>query len=243
MTPPACPPAAGLRSCCRLSRGSRSAPAFACALGASILPEARGGGLARELLIGLRDAASAAGYEGVLAPVRPTAWTQMPHLTVAEYANVRLPDGRHFDPWVRTHEAVGGRIIGTCPDSAVFSGERADWERWTGTRLPENGRLIAPHTAGWLTITDDWGVLSEASLWLLHDLGGDDAASRDRSLSTPDRSRRVRAPGGVRRRAPTPGFARADAGTAPPRGRARQVSPDQRLSAARGASPWRPCTR
>ena len=143
---------------------------YACALGASILPEAQGGGLARRLLEGLRDAACAAGFFGMLAPVRPTAWTRMPHLTIGQYAQIRLPDGRHFDPWARTHERVGGTIIGSCHASAVFAGGHADWERWTGTRLPWDGSVIAPRTAGWLELRDGHGVLTESSLWLWHDL-------------------------------------------------------------------------
>jgi GNAT superfamily N-acetyltransferase len=151
-------------------QGFDEPPAFACALGASILPAARGAGISRRLLIGLRDAAKRAGYLGLLAPVRPTARLHMPHLPIAEYERTRLPDGRHFDPWVRTHEAVGGKIIGSCHASAVFQGSRPDWERWTGMRLPDNGRVLAPHTAGWLDLVDGWGVLTESSLWLLHDL-------------------------------------------------------------------------
>jgi GNAT superfamily N-acetyltransferase len=143
-------------------------PRFACALGASILPGIRGHGLSGELLKALRDQALALGYEGLLAPVRPSALWRMPHLSVEQYTDVRLPDGHHFDPWVRTHQRIGGRIIGTCPASAEFQASREDWERWAGMRLPDSGRVLISGAVGWLELEDGWGFLIEPSVWILH---------------------------------------------------------------------------
>jgi GNAT superfamily N-acetyltransferase len=149
-------------------QGFSRQPAYAAALGASILPAHRKGGLAGRLLTALRDRALELGYRGLVAPVRPSARWRMPHLSIEEYMRVRLPDGRHFDPWVRAHERIGGRIIGACAESAVFGGTREQWERWVGMRLPDNGVVICDHTIGPLELIDGYGILREDSLWLLH---------------------------------------------------------------------------
>lgn len=146
-------------------------PAFACALGISILPDARGTGLGLRMLSGLREAATAAGYKGLAAPVRPTEAWRMPHMTMAEFSRVRLPDGRHFDPWIRVHERAGGTIIGSCEDSITLQGSREQWEEWTGLRLPEQGFVLVDGANAYLTLGGGIGVLTEGSVWLLHELG------------------------------------------------------------------------
>jgi hypothetical protein len=148
--------------------GFSQQPAWACAHGASILVKARQGGLAADLLVALRDKALSLGYQGLVAPVRPTFRAKMPHLTIEEYAEMRLPDGRHFDPWIRTHERVGGKIIGTSTRSMYWYGERKQWEEWAGLKLPDNGKLLIDGSTGWLEIIDGFGTLVEDSVWLCH---------------------------------------------------------------------------
>ena len=148
--------------------GFATQPAWACAHGASILPEARVGSLAADLLIRLRDEALSLGYQGLVAPVRPTLRAKMPQLTIEEYSKMRLPDGRHFDPWVRTHEKVGGKIIGVSDRSMYWWGTREEWEEWTKMRLPDNGRVLIDGSTGWLTLEDGFGNLVEDSIWLMH---------------------------------------------------------------------------
>lgn len=143
-------------------------PDWAFATGTSILPEYQGSGLAGQLLEGLRDRAIELGYRGLVAPVRPSARWRALHLDIADYAELRLPDGRHYDPWVRVHERIGGEIIGSCPDSAIFSAPREDWERWAAMKLPDNGFFLIDGAIGWLSLKEGHGVLSEDSLWLLH---------------------------------------------------------------------------
>ena len=56
----------------------------------------------------------------------------------------RRADGSHFDPWLRIHERVGGEIIAPAPESMVIEAPVADWEEWTGMRVPGRRR---PHRA------------------------------------------------------------------------------------------------
>lgn len=156
----------------RAAVGYSRQPDWACALGTSVLPEYRRGGLSANMLIALKERAATAGYRGMLAPARPSHRALMPHLTIDEYAALRLPDGRHADPWLRVHEALGGVLIGVCARSLTLSAPRADWESWLAMRLPERARLIPPGSTGWLDIRDGVGTLIEDSVWMRHDIAG-----------------------------------------------------------------------
>jgi GNAT superfamily N-acetyltransferase len=138
------------------------------ALGTSVLPDYQKFGLSKTLLEELVKKAKSLGYKGMVAPVRPIYRFRMPDLTIQDYVNVRLPDGEHFDPWVRIHERIGGQIIGVCPASAVFSAPITDWQDWSKMKLPENGKVLVPNAINYLEIKDSLGVLKEDSIWILH---------------------------------------------------------------------------
>lgn len=178
-------------------------PAYVGAIGTSIDPDYEGSGLAGRLLSALRDEALRLGYKGLVAPVRPVFRWRMPHLSIEQYAEMRMADGRHFDPWVRVHERIGGRIIGVAEHSANFVGSREDWERWVGIRLPDDGRVLAPKTINFLDLVAGIGVLVEPSIWILHQPDGDDsvlAAAGEVGREQEDQVVEVggdRAPGGI----------------------------------------------
>jgi GNAT superfamily N-acetyltransferase len=138
------------------------------ALGTSVLPDYQKFGLSKKLLEELIKKAKALGYKGMIAPVRPIYRFRMPDLTINEYSQVRLDNGEHFDPWLRIHERIGGKIIGVCPASAVFSAPLNDWQDWSKMKLPESGRLLVPNAINYLEIKDGVGVLKEDSVWVLH---------------------------------------------------------------------------
>lgn len=142
---------------------------YASALGASVSPHIQAKGLSKELLKALKAQALSLGYKGMVAPVRPMLAARMPHLTISEYLETRLPDGRHFDPWVRAHESIGGKIIGSCEESAVFGGTREQWEGWAKMKLPDQGAFLFEGAINWLRMDSGYGILREDSAWLLHD--------------------------------------------------------------------------
>jgi GNAT superfamily N-acetyltransferase len=155
----------------RAREGFETKPMYASAVGASVLKEYRAHGVAEQLLVALRDQALKLGYKGLIAPVRPSSQFRMPHLHISEYAMVRLADNQHFDPWVRTHERVGGRIVGTTENSMVCSAPIESWERWTRMKLPKEGLVLIPGSTGWLDLHEGTGVLAEDSIWVLHEPG------------------------------------------------------------------------
>lgn len=161
-------PEGGWSGIAKLGAERRDGSNFACAIGASVTGSARSSGLAVELLSALLERARELELDGLLAPVLPSyRWMTVTTLSLSDYAELRLPDGRHFDPWVRSHERIGGEVIGVCEDSAKFVSPRADWERWFQMRLPDDGEIILPKT-GLLRLRSGRGELRQESLWIHH---------------------------------------------------------------------------
>ena len=88
----------------------------------------------------MRDAAREAGLRELAAPVRPTLKSQYPLIPIERYMEWRREDGSHFDPWLRLHERVGGRIVAPSPVSMTIEGSG----RRTGRSGQESG---CPRTA------------------------------------------------------------------------------------------------
>jgi hypothetical protein len=82
----------------------------------------------------------------------------------------RRPDGQPFDPWVRRHVRLGGTIVATCARSMHVEGSVADWERWTGLRLPESGPYAIPGALVPVEVDRerDRAVYVEPNLWVRH---------------------------------------------------------------------------
>jgi GNAT superfamily N-acetyltransferase len=137
-------------------------------LAISVKPDARGKGVPALLIEAVRSAAREAGHESVIAPVRPTLKDRYPLIPIERYVEWRRDDGSHFDPWIRTHERLGGTIAGPCPDSMLIQAPVADWEEWTGMQFPEDGVYIVPGMLAPLEVHQGVGTHVEPNVWLRH---------------------------------------------------------------------------
>ncbi|MEJ0059480.1 MAG: hypothetical protein WDM79_07880 [Terricaulis sp.] len=108
-------------------------------LGISVPQVHRSKGLARQVIQAMRTLAARRGYDGVVIPVRPTSKSLHPQVSMEEYLEWRDDRGRAYDPWLRSHLAAGGKIVGTCERSMVVEEPVAFWETWTGHRYRESG--------------------------------------------------------------------------------------------------------
>ena len=138
------------------------------ALAISVLPERQGAQLSSRMIEAFRDTARAAGLGSVLAPVRPTLKSSYPLIPIEEYLGWRRDDGTHFDPWIRIHERVGGRIIAAAPESMLMRAPVSDWEEWTGMRFPADGEYVFPGALATLVVADGIGTHLEPNVWLEH---------------------------------------------------------------------------
>ena len=143
-------------------------PDVLCALAISVRPDRQGEGLACRLLNEMRSAAGGADLRELIAPVRPTLKSRYPLIAIDEYMAWRRSDGQHFDPWIRVHERIGGRIIGPAPKSMTIEAPVSDWESWTGLQIPGDGDHIVPGMLAPLVAHKGVGVHVEPNIWLVH---------------------------------------------------------------------------
>ena len=129
-------------------------------------------GLAQRLLEAMKPPARAAGLGSMVAPVRPTLKAAYPLQDFATYCAWRRADGTPFDPWLRTHEAMGATVIGPAMASQTITGTLEQWQRWTGMRFPASGRYAIPGALAPLDIdlAAGSGICLEPNLWMEHPL-------------------------------------------------------------------------
>jgi GNAT superfamily N-acetyltransferase len=147
---------------------SDRAPKVLCALAISVLPERRGEQLASRMIQAMRDAVRTHGLRELIAPVRPTLKARYPLTPIERFVEWRRADGTHFDPWIRTHERVGGEIIALAPRSMVIEAPVSDWEEWTGLQLPEDGRYVVEGMLAPLEVRGGIGRHVEPNVWIRH---------------------------------------------------------------------------
>lgn len=140
------------------------------ALAISVLPERQGSRLSGVMLNAMRDAARNAGLRELAAPVRPTLKSQYPLIPIERYMAWRREDGTHFDPWLRLHERLGGKIVAPSPVSMAIEALVADWEEWTGIPMPEDGDYLIPGALAPVEVRDGTGRHIEPNVWVTHDV-------------------------------------------------------------------------
>jgi GNAT superfamily N-acetyltransferase len=121
---------------------SKEAPTMLGALAVSVPPVHRSKGYARLMIRALLDLAEQKKLRGVVVPVRPTAKALHPWVPIAEYLTWTDENGRPYDPWLRSHVSVGGKIIRPCERSMVVQEDVAFWENWSQRPFETSG----PHT-------------------------------------------------------------------------------------------------
>ena len=146
------------------------APTVLCALGITIADEWRGRGLSRLMIERMAEIGRDQGLDTLIAPVRPTLKHRYPLTPIERYIHWRRQDGSHFDPWVRTHERLGAKILKVAPKSTITTGSVADWEQWTEIAFPESGAYVVPGALVPVEINRERneGVYAEPNVWMVH---------------------------------------------------------------------------
>jgi GNAT superfamily N-acetyltransferase len=111
-------------------------------LGISVPEAHRSKGLARRVIQAMRNLAVERGYQGVVIPVRPTAKARHPAIAIEDYIDWRDERGRAYDPWLRSHLASGGKVLGACKRSMVVEEPLGFWETWTKQRFTKTGDYV-----------------------------------------------------------------------------------------------------
>lgn len=133
-------------------------------------PDAAGRGLSAALLVAARDNARDLGYDHLLAPIRPTRKHLEPHTPIADYVARTRDDGLPYDPWLRTHLRLGGRLVRICPSAMTIAGDLDEWRRWTGLPFAESGWTVVDGALNpvHVSVENDYAVYVEPNVWIHH---------------------------------------------------------------------------
>ncbi|HVF26391.1 MAG TPA: hypothetical protein VNA23_10905 [Anaerolineales bacterium] len=145
-------------------------PNMLCAIQVVVRTHYQGHGLSAMALKALRSVGESKGLKHLIVPVRPNEKSRYPLTSIDNYINWETEDGLPFDPWLRVHVRLGGRIIKTCPESKTIRGTRGDWEQWTRLRFPQSGDYIIPGALIpiQMNIEKDEGIYVEPNVWVSH---------------------------------------------------------------------------
>jgi GNAT superfamily N-acetyltransferase len=145
-------------------------PTVLCATQILIAPEYRGRNLSPRMIERMSEIGRGHGLDTLIAPVRPTLKDRYPLTPIERYLSWRRRDGTHFDPWLRTHERLGARIVKVAAESVRVSGTVAEWEEWTEMPLPESGSYVVPGALVPIEIDRerDEGSYTEPNVWMVH---------------------------------------------------------------------------
>jgi hypothetical protein len=141
-----------------------------CALSISVMPAFRNQQLSYKMLAFMKALGKANGFSQLIAPVRPSLKKAYPITNILQYIQWVTEKGEPFDPWVRVHTRVGGKIVKLCKQSMVVNGTIAQWESWTGMRFPDSGSYVIPEGLEPLHINaqTQHGSYAETNVWIQH---------------------------------------------------------------------------
>jgi hypothetical protein len=140
------------------------------ALAVSVPAVHRSKGYARLMIRSLIDLAETKKLRGVVVPVRPTAKVRHPWVPIADYMAWTDESGRPYDPWLRSHLSVGGKLIGPCERSMVVHEHIAFWENWSEQRFEQSGAYALEGALAPVKIDLDrqTGIYEEPNVWVAY---------------------------------------------------------------------------
>ncbi len=140
------------------------------ALSISVPKRHRDKGLARDMINTMRALAAMKKFSSVIAPVRPSAKCDHPFVPMEQYVDWVDERGRIFDPWLRSHVAVGGSVVGVCDRSMVVEQPIEFWRPWTQSNLDHEGRVPFKGALVPLDVDLSSGVgrYIEPNVWVTH---------------------------------------------------------------------------
>ncbi|MBD9357368.1 GNAT family N-acetyltransferase [Methylomonas albis] len=143
-----------------------------CILSITVLPRFQRAGIASALLLEYLERARQNGAINVIAPVRPILGATLLNMPTEVFLELRRPDGYHIDPWIRTHEKLGGKIAGICANSMRILAPIKRWQKW-GAQLNETGdRLLVEGQIAPIRVLPNSGFAEyiEPNIWMMYSL-------------------------------------------------------------------------
>jgi hypothetical protein len=141
-----------------------------CALQIVVFSKYRGKGISQHGVQAMRRVGHDRGLECLIAPVRPSAKCDHPHVSIHEYITWKNADGLPQDPWLRVHARAGARIVKPCENAMEIVGTAAEWKEWTGIKFEKSGEYLVPQALVPVTYDADQDVVRylEPNVWMVH---------------------------------------------------------------------------
>jgi hypothetical protein len=151
------------------TRGSES-PNILGALAVTVPVAERGKGFAERMIRAVHELCDRLGLDAVIVPVRPTVKCEYPYVAMDDYIGWKDPNGRVFDPWLRSHVSQGARVIKPCERSMVVEEHIAFWETWAGRRFETSGQYLVEGALEPVTIDLERqvGRYEEPNVWVAY---------------------------------------------------------------------------
>jgi GNAT superfamily N-acetyltransferase len=145
-------------------------PNHHCALQVAIHPDYQSRRLSMPMVNNVRSVTKARGLQLLIIPVRPSEKSRYPLISLDDYITWQNDKGLPFDPWLRVHAKLGGRMVKVCHHSKTVRGARAEWEAWTGMKFPQSGSYVVPGALVpiEMNLKKDEGVYIEPNVWMVH---------------------------------------------------------------------------
>ncbi|MGO9342301.1 MAG: N-acetyltransferase [Acidimicrobiales bacterium] len=150
--------------------GERDTHTALSALAAEVVADYQGKDLSRLVVQSMRALAQRHDLHSLVAPVRPSWKDRYPLIPIDQYAEWRRQDGLPFDPWLRVHARLGGRVLRSEPRSLQITAPVQDWQRWTEMVFPEDGDYVFPSGLAPLRVEAGIGYYWEPNVWVVHDV-------------------------------------------------------------------------
>lgn len=141
------------------------------ALAIVIDPKFQGKGISSNMIRAVKNAAKENGLNNFIVPLRPSLKSRYPLIPIEKYIEWKNEDGFPFDPWLRTHYRVGGKVLKIAPESMIIKGTIEDWEQWTKMKFPESGSYVVSGALTPIQIDceNNLGTYIEPNVWVKHD--------------------------------------------------------------------------
>jgi len=144
-------------------------PNTLCGMAVVISKNYLGKGISSKIINNLKKLAKSYGHSNLILPVRPTLKSQYPTISMENYMKWKKND-LPFDPWLRVHIKIGGKILKVANPSMIVRGTVSDWQRWTGMYFGESNKYIIQGALNPVNIDfeNDLGEYIEPNVWIVH---------------------------------------------------------------------------
>lgn len=112
------------------------------------------------------------GFRYLIIPVRPSLKSKYPEISIEEYIGWKRADKLPFDPWIRAHFKLGGKIIKPCHRAMYISGSISDWENWTDRKFSGKDEYLVKGALVPIKInySKNIGEYFEPNVWIAHEI-------------------------------------------------------------------------